>query len=190
MAVTVRTLGRTPTGRSYGRSVGAMAFVEPSLEGQVNYFFGDDMSTLTRPRTLAQRNASWMRVCEFVGGLSPMDKHDLVMKGASVSLWRDVLGSYKDLKSPHRKSLKIHAGSHRKENASRFRRSQTEYLLDLVDVTQKATEVFGSRDIAEAWLIKPVSALNGHIPIELLSSRWGSNAVREYLIRVDHGVYT
>lgn len=119
-----------------------------------------------------------------------MDKHDLVMKGASVSLWRDVLGSYKDLKAPNRQSLKIHPGSHRKESASHLGRSQTEYLLDLVDATQQATEVFGSREIAEAWLIHPVSALNGRIPIELLSSRWGSNAVREYLIRVDHGVYT
>lgn len=131
-----------------------------------------------------------MRVCEFVGGLSPMDKHDLAMKGASVRLWRDVLGSYKDLNAPLRKSLKIHPGSHSKENASHLRRSQTEYLLDLVDVTQKATEIFGSREIAEAWLINPVIALNGHIPIELLGSRLGSIAVREYLIQVDHGVYT
>ncbi|MDP3887513.1 antitoxin Xre/MbcA/ParS toxin-binding domain-containing protein [Hydrogenophaga sp.] len=190
MAVTVRTLGRTPTGSSHGWSVGAMTFVEPSLEGQVNYFLGDEMSTLTRPRTLAQRNASWTRVCEFVGGLSPMDKHALVLKGANVRLLRDVLGSYKDLEARIRKSLKIHARSHGKEDAPRLGRSQTEYLLDLVDVTQKAIEVFGSREIAEEWLINPVSALNGHVPIELLSSRLGSIAAREYLVRVDHGVYT
>ena len=119
-----------------------------------------------------------------------MDKHDLVLKGESVRLLRDVLGSYKDLDARIRKSLKIHAGSHGKEDASRLGRSQTEYLLDLVDVTQKAIEVFGSWEIAEAWLINPVSALNGHVPIELLRSRLGSIAAREYLVRVDHGVYT
>jgi putative toxin-antitoxin system antitoxin component (TIGR02293 family) len=52
-----------------------------------------------------------------------------------------------------------------------------------------AIVVFGTRELATKWFHTPALGLSGTRPIDLLASLHGSNQVREFLIRLEHGVY-
>ncbi|HWU62775.1 MAG TPA: antitoxin Xre/MbcA/ParS toxin-binding domain-containing protein [Ensifer sp.] len=53
----------------------------------------------------------------------------------------------------------------------------------------KASAVLGSQAEAEAWMLQPALGLEGRRPIDLLATAAGSDLVREYLERLDYGVY-
>jgi putative toxin-antitoxin system antitoxin component (TIGR02293 family) len=57
-------------------------------------------------------------------------------------------------------------------------------------VLTKATEVLGSQQLAEEWLVRPAMALNRRRPIDLVSTEAGSELVEELLTRMEYGVYT
>lgn len=54
----------------------------------------------------------------------------------------------------------------------------------------KATEVFGSREQAEAWLNKPAIGLDGQRPIDMLQTVQGTELVNDFLARLEYGVYS
>jgi len=53
----------------------------------------------------------------------------------------------------------------------------------------RATEIFGSRAEAEAWLNGPAIGLDQRRPIDLLGTAVGVEAVEDYLTRIEYGVY-
>ena len=57
------------------------------------------------------------------------------------------------------------------------------------EILVKASDVFGGEPAAEHWLAAPAVALNGHRPIELLRTLQGAEVVRDYLTRLQFGVY-
>jgi putative toxin-antitoxin system antitoxin component (TIGR02293 family) len=64
-------------------------------------------------------------------------------------------------------------------------------LIALNDITEIAYVVMGSvEDSARKMLTSPQRALNGRTPIEMLDTPEGVQEVRDFLARVDHGVYT
>jgi putative toxin-antitoxin system antitoxin component (TIGR02293 family) len=54
----------------------------------------------------------------------------------------------------------------------------------------KAAEVFGSREDAERWMSAEVMGLDGARPISLMRTVQGAELVNEFLVRLEHGVYT
>lgn len=52
-----------------------------------------------------------------------------------------------------------------------------------------AIHILGTQDIANAWLHTPALGLSGARPIDLLSSTLGSEQVRDFLLRMQHGIY-
>jgi putative toxin-antitoxin system antitoxin component (TIGR02293 family) len=54
----------------------------------------------------------------------------------------------------------------------------------------KATQVFGSREEAEAWLVRPAIGLEQQRPVDLLTTPAGLETVMAFLTRLEHGVYT
>jgi chromosome segregation and condensation protein ScpB len=56
-------------------------------------------------------------------------------------------------------------------------------------VFARAVDVFGSRDAAVEWLLKPALALNRQRPLELLETPEGLQHLRTLLIQLDYGVY-
>jgi putative toxin-antitoxin system antitoxin component (TIGR02293 family) len=58
------------------------------------------------------------------------------------------------------------------------------------EVLAKATEVFGSREEAEAWLERPAIGLEQRRPIDLLETPAGVKLVEDHLGRLEYGVYT
>lgn len=59
----------------------------------------------------------------------------------------------------------------------------------LQEVTDIATRVLGSRNLAQHWLSQPALALDGQRPRDLLSTASGLEAVKPLLTRQEFGVY-
>lgn len=52
-----------------------------------------------------------------------------------------------------------------------------------------ASRVFGSVELAECWLAKPVRTLSELIPCEILSTDWGYKRIDAVLYQIEHCVY-
>lgn len=57
------------------------------------------------------------------------------------------------------------------------------------EIVAKATTIFGSQEEAEAWLLRPATALNQRRPLELLTTAAGIEVVEDHLGRMEYGVY-
>lgn len=57
------------------------------------------------------------------------------------------------------------------------------------DVLDLATNVFGCREEAIAWLSEPKCAFDGRIPFDLMASAEGARLVEEHLQRSRHGFF-
>ncbi|MCG7522774.1 antitoxin Xre/MbcA/ParS toxin-binding domain-containing protein [Ruegeria sp. Ofav3-42] len=57
------------------------------------------------------------------------------------------------------------------------------------EILGHAIEVMGSREEAEAWMSRPAIGLSYRKPVDLLATAAGSEAVEEYLTRLEYGVY-
>jgi putative toxin-antitoxin system antitoxin component (TIGR02293 family) len=59
----------------------------------------------------------------------------------------------------------------------------------IVEVTARATEVFGTREKALRWLNTPVRSPGDQTPLSLLETPEGVAQVQDTLGRVEHGVW-
>ncbi len=66
---------------------------------------------------------------------------------------------------------------------------QSTRALNYAEVLEKATDVLGSRELAEQWMIKPARGLDGETPIDLISNSVGYELVTDFLTRIEYGVY-
>lgn len=66
---------------------------------------------------------------------------------------------------------------------------QSVRALYYAEILEQAQEVFGSRQLAEEWMIKPALGLDGETPIDLLSNPVGYELVTDFLHRLEYGVY-
>lgn len=60
---------------------------------------------------------------------------------------------------------------------------------DLECVLRLASDVFGSRDRAERWLMEPAMSLEQRRPLDVLAEAGGAQRVMDALERMLHGVY-
>lgn len=58
------------------------------------------------------------------------------------------------------------------------------------EIIAKATDIMGSQEAAETWILEPAIGLDNRRPIDLLASSAGAEAVEDYLTRLEYGVYT
>jgi putative toxin-antitoxin system antitoxin component (TIGR02293 family) len=66
---------------------------------------------------------------------------------------------------------------------------ESERVVRLARILAYAFEVFGNPEKARRWLQKPNRALAGEIPLHMLDTDIGANAVYEELGRIDYGVF-
>ncbi|HCZ01226.1 MAG: hypothetical protein A3D16_21965 [Rhodobacterales bacterium RIFCSPHIGHO2_02_FULL_62_130] len=59
----------------------------------------------------------------------------------------------------------------------------------LAEILEKATQVLGARDAAEAWMGRRAMGLDGMVPLDLLAMPDGFPMLRDHLIRMEYGVY-
>lgn len=67
---------------------------------------------------------------------------------------------------------------------------ETDGLEARSEVTDMATRVLGTRELAEHWLTHPALALDGQSPVDLLTTSSGLKSVKDLLTRMEFGVYT
>jgi putative toxin-antitoxin system antitoxin component (TIGR02293 family) len=78
----------------------------------------------------------------------------------------------------------------RRRGEQRLTADESERLVRLARVAARAEEVLGDRAAALRWIRKPNRALGGGVPIELLDTDLGLDAVLNILGRIEHGVYS
>jgi putative toxin-antitoxin system antitoxin component (TIGR02293 family) len=72
----------------------------------------------------------------------------------------------------------------------RLSRAQSGQVWNFAKILAMATDVLGSREAAEKWLVRPAMALDRRRPIELLGTAAGVQLVADLLTRIEYGVYT
>lgn len=58
------------------------------------------------------------------------------------------------------------------------------------EILTKAEDVLGDPDEAQRWMNTPAMGLEGHKPIDLITTQVGYELVDDFLTRMDYGVYT
>ena len=66
---------------------------------------------------------------------------------------------------------------------------QSGRVWKFAEILAKATEVMGSQRDAEEWLNEPAIGLNGHKPLDLLTTSAGAELVETFLGQIEYGVY-
>jgi putative toxin-antitoxin system antitoxin component (TIGR02293 family) len=82
---------------------------------------------------------------------------------------------------------------HRRKQSAETRRldpHESEVVVRVARIVSDAREAFGNVDTARRWLSKPNRALGGRVPIELLDTDVGAQAVSDEIVRIEHGVFS
>jgi putative toxin-antitoxin system antitoxin component (TIGR02293 family) len=67
---------------------------------------------------------------------------------------------------------------------------QSNRAWKFAEILGRASDIFGSRAEAEAWLERPAIGLDQRRPVDLLATSVGVEAVEQYLTRIEYGVHT
>ena len=66
---------------------------------------------------------------------------------------------------------------------------QSATAYQFAKVLEGAINVFGTQRLAEEWLGRPSKYLDGQAPVDIIDEPVGLRAVKQYLERVEYGVY-
>ena len=77
----------------------------------------------------------------------------------------------------------------RRRQDGRLKTDESERVLRIARVYDKALEVFESEEAVEAWLKKPARGLGQKIPLEYSDTDLGAQEVVNLLGRIEHGVF-
>lgn len=79
---------------------------------------------------------------------------------------------------------------HRRRKQGRFQTDESERLLRLGVLFDKAIEVLGSVDAARDWMKTPNKSLAGQTPLEYSDTEPGAREIEDLLGRIEHGVFS
>ncbi len=77
----------------------------------------------------------------------------------------------------------------RRKQQGRLNVVESEKLLRIARLYDKALEVFEDEEAAEKWLKEPARGLGGVIPLEYAKTELGAQEIEKLLIRIEHGVF-
>jgi putative toxin-antitoxin system antitoxin component (TIGR02293 family) len=78
----------------------------------------------------------------------------------------------------------------RRRKQGRFQTDESERLMRIGVLFDKAIEVLGSIDAARNWMKSPNKSLSGHTPLEYSDTEPGAREVEDLLGRIEHGVFS
>ena len=78
----------------------------------------------------------------------------------------------------------------RRQKEGRFKTDESERVLRIARLYDKAVEVFEEKSIAKQWFKIPSKALGGKTPLEYADTEPGAQEVFDLLGRVEHGVFS
>lgn len=71
-----------------------------------------------------------------------------------------------------------------------FNRVTSEQILKLAEVTARGVAVFDNKDKFLSWMNQPHAALANRTPMNLFSSRFGTEMILDELGRIEHGLFS
>ncbi|MGD9333096.1 MAG: DUF2384 domain-containing protein [Desulfobacterales bacterium] len=77
----------------------------------------------------------------------------------------------------------------RRRAAGRLKTDESERLLRVAKVYDKALDVLEDQQAAKEWLKEPARGLGGRIPLEYADTELGAQEVLNLLGRIEHGVF-
>ena len=77
----------------------------------------------------------------------------------------------------------------RRKQQGRLNVVESEKVLRIARLYDKALEVFEDEKAAEKWLKEPATGLGGVIPLEYAKTELGAQEIEKLLIRIEHGVF-
>ena len=77
----------------------------------------------------------------------------------------------------------------RRRQDGRLKTDESERVLRIARVYDKALEVFESEEAVEGWLKKPARGLGRKVPLEYSDTDLGAQEVVNLLGRIEHGVF-
>jgi len=78
----------------------------------------------------------------------------------------------------------------RRKKAGRLQTDESERVLRLVRLLQRATDVLGSRDDAQKWMQEPNFALGDDTPLQFADTEPGARRVERLLGQIERGIVT
>ena len=78
---------------------------------------------------------------------------------------------------------------YKQEEGFRFKRLQSEKIVEMAEVAQIGLEFFGDMERFKLWLNTPNYAMGNIRPIELLRDSYGKALVVAELTRATHGIF-
>ncbi|MBS1301377.1 antitoxin Xre/MbcA/ParS toxin-binding domain-containing protein [Loktanella sp. SALINAS62] len=145
-----------------------------------------------------------MRAFKLLGGdrimkrsvCTALDAHDLIVEGIpSKSLLHLVEGvRFLSAGDALNKAIgiSIRTLQRRKSDApdKALSTEQSSRAWRFAEIIAQATDIMGTQEAAESWILAPAIGLDNRRPIDLLASSAGAEAVEDYLTRLEYGVYT
>jgi putative toxin-antitoxin system antitoxin component (TIGR02293 family) len=77
----------------------------------------------------------------------------------------------------------------RRKSEGRFRPDESERVLRIARLFERAVEVIGSEQGAQQWFQSPVKGLGGKTPLEFADTEPGAQEVASMLDRIEDGVF-
>jgi putative toxin-antitoxin system antitoxin component (TIGR02293 family) len=77
----------------------------------------------------------------------------------------------------------------RRKQQGRLNTQESEKVLRIARLYDKALEVFEDEQAAEKWLKKPARGLGEVIPLIYAKTELGAQEVEKLLVRIEHGVF-
>lgn len=182
------------------------------LEGPLSWYIKTpvqkekQLNTVTEPLPRSKRVANSARkrftkmVPVLAGGwgsirretllLSGVDRHNLIQEGLKTRILLRALRTFRYVPEDQLLlAIGLSTKTLGRREESRLGPRHSDAAMALIDVTDMAEHVLGTRELAEHWLSKSALALDGRRPMDLLTSTPGVEAVKDLLTRMEYGVY-
>jgi putative toxin-antitoxin system antitoxin component (TIGR02293 family) len=150
-------------------------------------------ATVTRQRKISRQELGaekWGGVVHQYVADNPVGRHRRVMQGVASKDFAVVLKTFSSISSDDLlRAMGISGRTLLRKQDDRLNAQHSNAAIALMEVTEQAIRVLGSREAAEKWLSQKAMALDHEKPMNLLSSAPGIEAIKELLTRIEYGVY-
>ncbi len=115
----------------------------------------------------------------------------LILNGLSYSLFEKIQKGSTLSKSEWANflDLSIRTLDRYKTDNKKFKASQSEKIIGMIEVMGRGYEVFGDMENFKLWLHTPNYALGKEKPIDLLGNAYGRELVNTELTHIDYGIF-
>ena len=88
------------------------------------------------------------------------------------------------------KAVGISSKTINRRKTGKLKKDQSERVLRLAHLFDRANEVFGDKQYVKTWFKTPIEALGGETPLDYADTEPGAQEIEDLLGRLEHGVFS